>query len=290
VAAPILHVTNGDAVVPELAAAAGVEPADVLAWRDVLHDGPVPDGLGPDALAEVRARHLTSRGWSHADDVEVSEAEALAMLRERDARLAAHPPDAEIVLWFEDDLFDALQLAQVEDRLAGRPGTVSRVHLRHPPRGDLRNALEHRERIDPEPAAFAALRSPDPRAWTTIPGFARLLEELPDARTGLTRLEREILEALAGASRARADLFHAVAAREDPPWIGDATLYALADNLDPLVTTTDGWYALTPAGDSVLAGRTTRPPIDRWLAGVQLGADRPGWAWDAAARVVVRRG
>ena len=71
---PILHVTNGDAVVPELAAAAGVEAADVLVWRDVLHDGPVPDGLEPDALAELRARHLTSRAWSHADDVEVSEA------------------------------------------------------------------------------------------------------------------------------------------------------------------------------------------------------------------------
>lgn len=58
---PALHVTNGDAVVPELAAAAGVAPAEVLAWRDVLHDGPVPAGLDADALARVRARHLTTR-------------------------------------------------------------------------------------------------------------------------------------------------------------------------------------------------------------------------------------
>jgi hypothetical protein len=43
-----LHVTNGDAVVPEWAAAAGIEPADVLVWRDALHDGPVPAGLEPD--------------------------------------------------------------------------------------------------------------------------------------------------------------------------------------------------------------------------------------------------
>jgi hypothetical protein len=105
-----LHITNGDAVVPELAAAAGVAPDDVLVWREILHDGPVPAGLGPDELARLRARHITSRPWPHvlgsdvsdADaldttsrssrhgvDSEVSEAEALAMMRERDARLAA---------------------------------------------------------------------------------------------------------------------------------------------------------------------------------------------------------
>ena len=61
---PVLHVTNGDAVVPEIAAAAGVDPGDVLVWRDVLHDGPVPAGLDADALAQVRARHLTARSSS----------------------------------------------------------------------------------------------------------------------------------------------------------------------------------------------------------------------------------
>ena len=105
---------------PEIAAAAGVAPADVLVWRDVLHDGPVPDGLDADALAQVRARHLTARSRSHAGEVDVSEDAALTMLRDRDARLAAHPPAAEVVLWFEDDLFDHLLRAQVEDRLARR--------------------------------------------------------------------------------------------------------------------------------------------------------------------------
>src|SRR4051794_22503807 len=109
----ILHVTNGDAVVPELAAAVAVPPERVLVWREVLHDGPVPQGLGPDALAQVRARHITTRSWAHADGIEPSEATALAMFRERDARLAKFPADGEIALWFEDDLFDALLLAQV---------------------------------------------------------------------------------------------------------------------------------------------------------------------------------
>jgi hypothetical protein len=65
-------------------------------------------------------------------------------------------------------------------------------------------------------------------------------------------------------------------------------VYALADELDPLVTRADGRYALTGDGESVLAGQATRPPIDRWLGGVHLGPGRPRWAWDATAGRVVR--
>jgi hypothetical protein len=274
-----LHVTNGDAVVPELAAAAEVVPSDVLVWREILHDGPVPAGLDPDVLARVRARHLAARGWSNT---------ALEDMRARDARLAAFPDGDEVVLWFEDDLYDQLLLAQVEDRLAGRPGPVSRVYLRHPPRGDLRAALAARARIEPDPGAFAALRSPDPRAWVGAPGFERLLEELPDARTGLSRTEREILEALASGPLAPGPLFAAVAAREDPPWLADTAVFALASDLAPLVTPADGRYELTPEGHAVLAGDATRPPIDRWLGGVHLGPGRPDWAWNPDTQRPVR--
>jgi hypothetical protein len=271
-----LHVTNGDAVVSELAAAAGVAEPDVLVWREVLHDGPVPAGLGAAELARVRARHIAARGWSDG---------ALEDMRTRDARLAAVAPGDEVVLWFEDDLYDRLQLAQIEDRLAGRSGPVSRVRLPHPPRGDLRAALDAREPIEPDGAAFAALRSPDPRAWLEVDGFERLLEELPDVRTGLSRTERAILEALAGGQLSPHELFAAVAAHEDPPWIGDTAVFALADDLAPLVA---GRYELTDAGRAVLAGEATRPPIDRWLGGVHLGPGRPDWAWDPDARRPVR--
>lgn len=271
-----LHVTNGDAAVPAIADAVGVAPGAVVAWRDVLHDGPVPDGLAPAELAAVRAAHLAARGWT-------GEAEALAMLRERDDRLAAHPPDAEVVLWFEDDLYDVLQLAQVADRLAGRPGPVTLVALPHPPRGDLRHAFDAREPFAPGPEPFAALRSPDPRAWAAVPGFGRLLEELPDARSGLSRLEREILEVLAGGPLEPHELFREVAAREQPPWLGDSAVFAMARDLEPLAGRAGGRYALAPAGEAVLAGTATRPPHDHWVGGVHLAPGEPRWAWDAAA-------
>lgn len=244
---------------------------------------PVPAGLAPDALAAARAAHLAARGWT-------SEAEALAMLRERDARLAAHPPDGEVVLWFEDDLYDALQLAQVADRLAGRPGAVSLVSLPHPPRGDLRPAFEARGAFAPDPAPFAALRSPDPRAWAAVPAFARLLEELPDRHTGLSRLEREILEALAGGPLEPEQLFLRVAERERPPWLGDSSVFAAADDLGPLVHRTGGRHTLSAAGEAVLTGAATRPPHDHWIGGVHLAPGLPRWAWDPAAREAVLLG
>jgi hypothetical protein len=283
---PALHVTNGDVVAPAVAAAAGVPLGDVVPWRDVLHDGPVPADLEPEALTHLRAAHLAQRGWEEEDV-------ALAQLLDRDRRLAEHPPDEEVVLWFEPDLYDDLQLAQVADRLAGRPGPVTRVVLSHEPRADLRPAYLARKPFTPSPEPFARLRSPDPRDWEPVPAFARLLEELPDAETGLSRLEAELLDALADGPLDAHELFARVAAREPMPWIGDLPLWALADDLAPLVEGTVSGdappsYALTDDGEEVRAGRARRPAAERWLGGVQLGPDRPAWAWDARGRRVVR--
>ena len=275
--------TSGDAIVPELAAAVGVAPDDVLAWRDVLHDGPVPAGLGPNDLAEVRAAHIAERGWATGQ-------QALRDLRLRDLRLAEVPSRDEIVLWFEDDLYDALQLAQIGDRLTGRRGPVCFTLLPHPPRGDLRRVLESRQEIVPDGGPFAALRSPDPRAWLSVDAFARLVEELPDARTGLGRLEREILEALAAGPLPPYDLFTTVSVSEQPPWLGDRALWAVADDLAPLVERRDDAYAITAQGEAVLAGSERRPPIDRWLGGVHLVPGERGWAWDPQREEIVQHG
>jgi hypothetical protein len=65
-------------------------------------------------------------------------------------------------------------------------------------------------------------------------------------------------------------------------------VFALATDLHPLVAFAGGAYGLTPDGHVVLAGDAARPPIDRWLGGVHLGAGHPDWAWDPDAHRPVR--
>ena len=94
-----LHITNGDSV--ELRDT-GL-PDEVLTWKDVLHEGPVPAGLTLEEMRSIRAYFLA----------EVSgqpESELLRGLEQRDQTLARFAEFEEVVLWFEHDLYDQLQL------------------------------------------------------------------------------------------------------------------------------------------------------------------------------------
>src|SRR5688572_5795455 len=104
----MLHVTNGDCAADRIARAGF--GGEILPWRDVLHEGPVPANLDDAGLRVRRAEFL---GGPEPAAVE----SALRDLEERDARLAV-PSRDEIVLWFEPDLYDQLQLLQVLDRLS----------------------------------------------------------------------------------------------------------------------------------------------------------------------------
>src|SRR5215213_7910872 len=105
----MLHLTNGDCAVPPLRAA-GVE-GEILPWREILHDGPVPD-LDPEALRAVRAGFLGDETHLRAQDERLA-----AAIREREA----------VTLCFEADLFDVLLLLQILDRLP--VGTPARLVL-----------------------------------------------------------------------------------------------------------------------------------------------------------------
>src|SRR5215831_1372119 len=98
----MLHVTNGTSVSLADTRLGG----EVLVWMDVLHEGPVPSGLTDDELRRLRGIFLDAE-WQ-------TEWPASDHLTYRDGALTAHD---EIVLWFEHDLFDQLQLIQILDRM-----------------------------------------------------------------------------------------------------------------------------------------------------------------------------
>jgi hypothetical protein len=304
----VLHVTNGTAAARDLKTLG----EEVLTWDDVLHEGPVlPEP--PDRLRETRARFLAQAGL--ARDL----TEARARLTARDARLDAVDFSTRLVLWFEDDLYDQLQLVQILDRLATGEGVLRRsrplgpVQLVRLPRGRrtfLRDRLARAgslSEIDHQTACqvWAAFTAPDAYTlqdvWLSLaecppenladlaPALRRLLEEHPATTDGLSRTERQILTALQEGPLHPQALFVAVTAREERPFLGDTTLWWRANRLAPqlLTSTADGAFTLTGAGRAVLAGEANAldalAPLDRWVGGVHHhGA--PAALYDPATR------
>jgi len=100
----LLHVTNGESAANTLRQT-GIGGA-VLPWQDALHEGPAPAGSRLQLL-ETRASFLSECGWG-------SRRALLASLERRDSRLVGAMRDGlQVVLWFEHDLYDQLQLLDV---------------------------------------------------------------------------------------------------------------------------------------------------------------------------------
>jgi hypothetical protein len=263
-----LHVTNGDSAAQGIA---GIGlPGRVLPWRHVLHDGPLGD------------------------------------FTESYRALDTH--DGDFVLWFEADLYDQLQLAQVLSRLHGR--RVSLVSIGEHPGiahfgglGELTS--EQLQRLPAEPLsdeaialgarAWEALAAPDPRHVAELAtvrngelrflgeAFDRLAREYPSTRDGLGLTERRLL---AGAPGTRVELFLRAAAKETRPFLGDTMAFTILDRLAPLVR--DG--ELTEDGRRVLAGEqdfVAAHGVDRWIGGVHLQGREVPWRFDEAAERLI---
>jgi hypothetical protein len=311
----VLHICNGDSVaVPLRRSALG---GDALAWRDAYHEGPVRSGERSRVI-DARAGFLSSCGWGGEDAIRD---ELLA----RDAQFAdALREGREIVLWFEHDLYDQLQLIDVL-ALAGETGfdpeQLELIEIgSFPGRPDFRGLGElniaeleslwpqRRAVTDDDTAgaqlAWEAVRRADPRGVAQVfrdppvgrpflgAAFGRLLEELPDVDDGLSRTERQLLELLDDGPLLTGALFVASQDLEEAPFHGDVWILRTLAELDgatPLVSLTEGSAEITDAGRSVLAGGADRVELlgtDRWVGGTHLV---PGavWRWDADASELI---
>jgi hypothetical protein len=296
----MLHVTNGDSVVEGFKQ--GGIPGTYLPWRDVLHDGAVPHRDSLEALSDVRAREIAHLGGDGDYD------EFRAGFAERDATLSAFRDHDEVVLWFEHDLYDQLQLLQILDwfskqDLSGFP--LSMIQIGSHPEvtpfhglGQLTGAqlaalLPSRKPVSARQLeigrqAWAAFSSPEPSALTPFTersdpempflqaALLRWLEEYPSASDRLSRSERQILTAAAAGARTRKEILLATWRMEPCPW-GDLSVYvrmdALAQGSPPALELREDAYALTDFGRRLLArdAEAVRArTVDTWLGGAHV--------------------
>jgi redox-sensitive transcriptional activator SoxR len=274
----LLHITNGESAGNTLRQTA--LGGAVLPWLDVLHEGPVP-ALPRRELLRTRARFLADCGWGRQQAL-------LSSLERRDRQLLeALRYDLQVVLWFEHDLYDQLQLldvlalAHTEEAapelivIGSFPGRPSFAGLGELTASELETLWPSREPAAPAAlraatSAWAALREPEPTALAEqatrdsaqlpflAPALRRLLEELPAPADGLSGTERRALQAVAAGAHTPPAAFVGAQRLEEAPYLGDVWFYralsALGQGKTRLLETIDG-KPLPPApplGDSQL--------------------------------------
>ena len=321
-----LHVTNGDCAEERLRETGLVR--EILSWRDVLHEGPVP-AVGATELRRVRAAFLAGAG--------AADMGALDDLAERDRMLEDHR-DGEYVLWFEADLYDQLQVLQILatlSELGVPPARITLICIGEYPGiahfGGLAeltpdqlgglpaaaatpltaSALQAATRAwaalrATEPTALGAIAaSPSPELRFVAEAFDRLSREYPSTRDGLSLTERRILAAVAEGASSAGDAFVRTGAREARPFLGDTwsfdAMQRLAEAPAPLLDVEPATRRvdrhtrlhLTAAGRRVLDGEQDHVVlngVDRWIGGVHLQGHAVEWRWHEGAEAIIVQG
>jgi len=280
---------------------------DILPWRDVLHDGPVPGGLTLAQLGPIRARFLSQVGW---DD----EARLLHAFKSRDDVVERYDEYESVVLWFEWDLYDQLQLLQLLDFFAGKLGTretplkleiVSFAgYLGTLEAKDFAPLYEKRKPVrvatltlgqkawraitSSEPSNVEAILKTDTSALPFLAdALERFLEELPWTGDGLARSERQLMEGISNGASSFGEIFQYATQQEERIYCGDSSAALYLDRLSrgstPLVSVSDEKFSLTDAGRSVLRKDSDWIALggsDRWLGGMHLEGANTKWRWD----------
>jgi hypothetical protein len=279
-----LHVTNGD-ITSELLSQIGIE---AMPWRDALHEGPV-----------VKNGRALRAAFLSVDEAEFAE---------RDDVLDSHTGD--YALWFEADLYDQLQIAEILSRLRGRKVVLRQIgehigiahfgglgQLTPEQIGRIQQLSLSADAIALGAQAWDALTAPNPLGMLKIErsselrfmreAFIRLAQEYPWIRDGLSLSERRLLTSAPGTKH---EMFQRASRKEARPFMGDYFAFQIIDRLAPLLDVTDDVYRLNADGERVLAGEADfvrSHGIDRWIGGVHLtGSDVP-WRWDDAREALV---
>lgn len=256
----------------------------------------------------MRAQYLAGRGYG-------SPIKLIHDFERRDALVRRANEFDEVVLWFEHDLYDQLQLLQTLtalEELDLEPGRVSVVQTDHYLAGmtvdEICPLLPRRRNATP--AIFKSAR----RTWERFTSSSasdlyaaagedaiglpflrsamrRLCEEYPWSRDGLSRSQRQALYAAAQGPARPDELYARAQSREEAYFLGERVFAKILEDLTAgdgaLLEEEEGTLVPTALGRRVIAGDADwldEHAIDRWVGGVHLVSDSvTRWDDDAGA-------
>ena len=269
-----LHVTNGDGAADLIKDSR--LPGDVLPWRDVMHHGPFPAGKSLEELADIRAGYLAGEVLNR-DEVKLG-------FELRDAHFRGAGRYDEMILWFEHDLLDQLQLIQILD-LIPREGLKEQTKISlicigeypgiEPFRGlgqltleQAAGLIDQRQSVTEEmyrlaEKSWTAFCSETPAAIETLlseedfsslpflePCLKRQLQEFPWINDGLTRSERQFMQMVSEGVSNPVRLFIDNMDLETHLFMGDWHSFDILDRLTqgtrPLLKSAPGKFRYPP--------------------------------------------
>ncbi len=227
---------NGDAVAEKLRRWAG-EPRLII-WHDVLHEGPVVAGLGLEELTALRSAWLAGEGYESGK------------LEERDRQMRRLVARDSLWFWFEDDLYDQLQLLQALHFVWAEGLTASPHFLVDIPRDlaveKMAGLAAGKARVTPGMLELGARawemftqgRAGELLGWdlTALPHLRAAVERLLEHGPGDdNRVRRTIVQLLRGGGKTAGQLFGEYQKTEERPFLGDTTFFWYLERMGPRV-------------------------------------------------------
>lgn len=315
-----LNITNGDCAINVMRQAN--IPGEYLAWSDVLHEGPVTQGLSLSELSKVRMDFIAGKGWAPREQVEKT-------FVERDNTLMSYAQYGEVILWFEHDLYDQLQLLQILDWFNHQSPLNTELslicvdeYLGPMVPEELAALMRYKTPISQSQLALAteawnAFCSDTPEPWyallqadtSSLPflhgAVLRLLGEYPSTFNGLSRTANTALSIINSGHQKPYDIFSEYQESEERRFLGDIVFWGILKNLsesNPPAISREGKNAriyppsenlnihITSTGKELLKGQkkwSEIGKIDQFLGGVHLTSEKL-WCWDRNSKEIQR--
>ena len=271
----------------------------------------------------MRAEYIVSLGWGEGVDVN-------RIFQERLVFMGNIEKYEKVILWFEHDLYDQLQLIEIlywfaTHSYAGILTMVCTDHyLGRCTAEEMKDLMVYESRVTEEQLnlsvkAWDAFRSGTPETWsllldeeTSVLPFLngavlRMLQEYPSCENGLSKTEQDILRLLSQGEMDLVSLFIAQQACEERIFMADTVftdiLNAMSECEKPLLTSLGGkrftfslskWSVakITEEGLSILSGQKT------WQETQPIDKWLGGvhlsqnnlWCWNSLAKQIEKKG
>ena len=303
----ILNIVNGDMAI-EIMKKAHIN-GNFLPWRDFLHEGPVPKSSSIYQLSKIRAKFMYKQGLGFLEQLQED-------FYQRDNILENYHKYEKIILWFEPDLYDQLQLIQVlawfeKNNIENIKLSLISIHnyLGECSKNEIIKLLQYETSITKEhlivaQKAWFAFQEPHPLAWfrlldedTKILPFLedairRMLEEFPNTKNGLSRSAHQALLTISKGIENPREIFNRCQSYEKYTFMGDIIFWKILDEFieNRVISSQKNGQILniTERGKKLLSGKINYlhiKPINRWIGGTELTNDKV-WCWNIKKRTI----